>query len=90
VGALLRQHAVETVHESVFLAGIKDMVMAGLGMAWLPESLIHRELQSGALVSLEGEMKSVPLELGLYRNARSTSPEALDKLWRLLAVPATP
>jgi len=90
VGTLLRHHSVEVVHESVFLAGIKEMVMAGLGMAWLPESLIHRELQSGTLVSLEDEMRSVPLELGLYRNARSTSPEALDQLWRLLAPPAMP
>jgi DNA-binding transcriptional LysR family regulator len=90
VGALLRQHAVEVVHESVFLAGIKEMVMAGLGMAWLPESLIRRELQSGSLVALEDEMKSVSLQLGLYRNARSTSPEAIDQLWRLLDKPLTP
>lgn len=90
VGALLRQHSVEVVHESVFLAGIKEMVMAGLGMAWLPQSLIHRELQSGSLVSLEEEMKSVPLQLGLYRNARSASPEALDHLWRLLAESSMP
>lgn len=89
VSALLRQHTVEVVHESVFLAGIKEMVMAGLGMAWLPESLIRRELQSGSLVSLGDEMKSVSLELGLYRNARSASPEAVDQLWRLLGAPLT-
>jgi DNA-binding transcriptional LysR family regulator len=75
---------VEVVHESVFLAGVKEMVMAGLGMAWLPESLIKRELESGTLAVLSKGLKSVSLELGLYRSAQSHCPDAIDRLWALL------
>src|SRR5690606_6544677 len=85
VSALLRQHKVEIVHESVFLAGVKEMVMAGLGMAWLPESLIKRELQAGSLTVLNHGLSKVRLELGLYRSARSPYPDAIARIWNLLA-----
>lgn len=84
VGALFRRYQVEIVHESVFLAGIKEMVLAGLGMAWLPETLVKRELQSGALVALGGTLCGVSLELGLYRSARSRYPDAMQRIWALL------
>ena len=85
LGALLRRQRIETIHESVFLAGVKEMVLAGLGMAWLPESLIQRELQAGSLVVVQDGLESVTLELGLYRNPRATHPAALDRIWALLA-----
>lgn len=85
VSALLQHHKVEIVHESVFLAGVKEMVMAGLGMAWLPESLIKRELHAGSLVVLNHGLNKVRLELGLYRSARSPYPDAIARIWNLLA-----
>jgi DNA-binding transcriptional LysR family regulator len=84
MGTLFRHHQVEIVHESVFLAGIKEMALAGLGMAWLPESLVKRELRSGALVALDDTLASVPLELGLYRSARPRHPDAMQRLWAML------
>jgi len=84
---LLHHHNVEIVHESVFLAGVKEMLLAGLGMAWLPESLVQRELKSGALVlvdSPEDVFKPLTLQLGLYRSARSTYPEAMDRIWSIV------
>ncbi|NYT84720.1 LysR substrate-binding domain-containing protein [Pollutimonas harenae] len=84
VGALLTRQHVEVVHESVFLAGIKEMVMAGLGMAWLPEGLVQRELESGSLIVVRNGLKHVKLDLGLYRGAHATYPAAIDRLWSLL------
>ncbi|MGB6104169.1 MAG: LysR substrate-binding domain-containing protein [Pusillimonas sp.] len=84
ISALLRRQRIEIVHESVFLAGVKEMVMAGLGMAWLPESLVHRELESGSLIALDDGLEHVTLELGLYRNARAAYPAAIDRIWNLL------
>lgn len=84
---LSRSHQLEVVHESVFLAGVKEMLLAGLGVAWLPESLVERELKSGDLVdltSLGGAFTSVILPLSLYRNAHSSYPEALDRVWEML------
>lgn len=85
--ALLQHCKVEIVHESVFLAGVKEMVLAGLGMAWLPLSLIEREVKAGALVMLEAReeyLQPVTLQLGLYRNTHSNYPDAIDRLWTLL------
>lgn len=83
VAALAQRCHVELVHESVFLAGIKEMVLAGLGMAWLPASLVRRELDTGTLLKLEGGLKGVTLELGLYRSMRPSDPMAMDRVWRL-------
>ncbi|NYT37402.1 LysR family transcriptional regulator [Allopusillimonas soli] len=83
--ALMQYHNVEIVHESVFLAGVKEMLLAGFGMAWLPQSLVERELKAGALVILtngdDDVFQPVRLQLGLYRNAHSAYPEALDRIW---------
>ena len=84
---LSRNHQLEVVHESVFLAGVKEMLLAGLGVAWLPESLVERELKSGDLIDLTylgGAFTSVILPLSLYRNAHSSYPEALDRIWEML------
>ena len=83
LGTLFRLYNVEVVHESLFLAGIKEMLLAGLGMAWLPESLVERELKSGALVMLRSPLKTIKLPLGLYRSSRAQSPEAIDRIWSM-------
>ncbi|TKR55007.1 LysR family transcriptional regulator [Allopusillimonas ginsengisoli] len=85
VASLAQRCHVELVHESVFLAGIKEMVLAGLGMAWLPASLVQRELKGGTLKALGGGLKSVKLELGLYRGMHPSDPKAMDRMWRLFS-----
>lgn len=86
--ALLHHHNVVIVHESVFLAGVKEMLLAGLGMAWLPVSLVERELKCGALVMLpqveEDILTPLSLQLSLYRSSRSSYPEALERIWTML------
>lgn len=84
---LLQHHNVKIVHESVFLAGVKEMLMAGLGMAWLPVSLVERELKSGLLVQLTQPhdiFQPVTLPLGLYRSPHSSYPKAMESIWTLL------
>ncbi len=86
--SLSRHYRLEIVHESVFLAGVKEMLLAGLGIAWLPESLVERELKSGILIdltSVKNGFTSVILPLSLYRNAHSSYPEALDRIWEMLS-----
>jgi DNA-binding transcriptional LysR family regulator len=86
LGTLSLRHPIEIVHESIFLAGVKEMVKSGLGMAWLPYSLVRRELESGELLALTGSsgLKTVEFELGLYRYPRSSSPEATRHIWDIL------
>lgn len=81
---LMQHYPIVIVHESVFLAGIKEMIMAGLGVGWLPAALIQRELKSGGLVVLEHGLKSIEVELGLYHHAEPSPPEVVKHIWDVL------
>jgi len=82
--ALFHEHSVEVVYESVFLAGVKEMALAGLGVAWLPESLVERELQAGTLVALDRVLPAIALALGLYRHEHAHHPAAMERIWTML------
>ena len=80
----MQHYPVSIVHESVFLAGIKEMIMAGLGVGWLPAALLQRELKAGSLVVLQHGLKSIEVELGLYHHAEPVPPEAVKHIWEVL------
>lgn len=82
--ALFQTCQVQIAHESVFLAGVKEILLAGLGMAWLPRRLVERELAAGSLVQLDDALPRVALQLGLYRSDHCAYPETLDRAWALL------
>lgn len=68
------------VAESAFTAGIKEMALAGLGVAWLPMSLIHAEVQSGALIVCNGESEAIPLRITLFARPSDVSAARLCSL----------
>lgn len=59
-------HPGSTAAESAFTAGIKEMVVAGLGLAWLPMSLVYSEVQSGTLIVCNNESEALPLQISLF------------------------
>lgn len=72
-GALLAQGAKPgspssgpVVAESAFAPGIKEMALAGLGLGWLPASLVEAELRSGALIVCCGADEAIPLQVTLH------------------------
>lgn len=79
---LMRQYKVRIVQESGFVAGLKEMTLAGMGMAWLPRRLIERELKTGLLVEV-GNLPTVDMPVFLYRRPRSALPGVIDELWSL-------
>ncbi|MEX0730832.1 MAG: LysR substrate-binding domain-containing protein [Aquisalimonadaceae bacterium] len=81
--ATARAHTIETVCESAFTVGLKEMALAGIGVAWLPRALIERELESGALLSLEGALESLDIGIAVYRRSDASS-NRLDTIWWLL------
>lgn len=81
---VMRSRSVEIIHESVFLAGVKEMVKAGLGMAWLPLSLIKEDLEQGNLVRLNDSFPSVPTQLGLYHHINNSKFATLEHIYRVL------
>lgn len=82
--ALFQTCQVQVVYESVFLAGVKEILLAGLGMAWLPRDLVERELASGSLVLLDESLPRVSLQLSLYRSDHCIYPDTLERAWSLL------
>jgi len=64
-------------NENAMAEGLKFMALEGYGLAWLPRSLVARELDEGSLVVVGPE---IPLEVRLYRSARRTRP-IVEKVW---------
>lgn len=67
-------------YESDLAELLKTMALSGLGLAWLPESCIQRELAEGKLVPAGGEQWSMTLEIRLFRAIDNRKP-ALVRLW---------
>lgn len=84
---VFRDYTVQVVSESTFLAGIKEMVIAGLGAAWLPQNMVHRELDSGQLVTLCGDAESIAVPVALYGNPDTPYAELFQRVWQALGLP---
>ncbi len=63
---VIRDYRIELICESAFSASLKEMVLGGMGIAWLAKTLIETELKLGELVSLEDSLGSVELDILLF------------------------
>lgn len=68
-------------HANSFADALRAMALAGLGLAWLPESLILGHLAAGELVRAGGPDWVQELELRLYKANDNTRHEVM-KVWR--------
>jgi DNA-binding transcriptional LysR family regulator len=69
-----------TAHVATVLA---EMARAGRGVAWMPMSLIARDLELGVLVRAGDRQWDIPIDIRLYRpRARQTA--AAEAFWTLL------
>jgi len=68
------------VAESAFSAGVKEMALAGLGLAWLPMSLIYNEVQNGSLVICNQDNDTVPLRISLFAQPSNKAAAQLCEL----------
>jgi DNA-binding transcriptional LysR family regulator len=67
---VIRDYRVETICESAFSAGLKEMALADMGIAWLAQEIIAAELAAGRLLACADELGVVELDVVLhYRNA---------------------
>lgn len=69
--------------ENLYAAGIKELLLLGYGMSWLPERNVATELAEGKLVRAGDSRWDVPMELRLYRHQKQQHAE-LDELWNEL------
>lgn len=78
-----------TVYENPMSVGLKAMVLAGRGVAWVPESLVVEELRSGQLVPAADTSWYVSAEIRLYR-ARQQGRLPVEQFWAALAESSPP
>ncbi|MEP0072522.1 MAG: LysR family transcriptional regulator [Marinomonas sp.] len=71
------------VCENALAEGLKALVVKGYGVAWLPQSLIKKELEEGSMAILEAPFQSIDLNINIYRFKGKHSPEE-EKFWRYL------
>ena len=69
------------VCETAFSNGIKEMVTKGIGVGWLPISMIHRELENGQLISLSNSYGKELLEVAVYADTKNEMSLSLLDIW---------
>lgn len=71
-----------TVHESTISASLKQLALTGAGLCWLPQSLVHKEVEAGLLVACAADPAwSLELEIRLYRSTKKSGP-LVESFWR--------
>jgi len=71
-------------HRAGLADGIRQMALSGLGIAWLPFSLVREDLQFGRLVRAADTTYDVPLHYSLIRLSSTLSLHA-ERLWNHLS-----
>ncbi|MCJ8339189.1 MAG: LysR substrate-binding domain-containing protein [Pseudomonadales bacterium] len=83
---LTRDPTFQVICESAFSAGIREMALNGIGMAWLPLSLITHEIETGKLIDKSNLYGSVPLNISLYGRPENDLVESIVKNLKLLRI----
>jgi DNA-binding transcriptional LysR family regulator len=84
------------VYETDMAEGLKVMALEGHGIAFLPQSAVRKELQTGALVevSLPGESPpTLTMEVRAYRekpSSRQVPKRSAQDLWAYLSQSLSP
>jgi DNA-binding transcriptional LysR family regulator len=61
---------------------LRDMALAGHGIAWLPDSTVMAG--ASGLVALDGDMWTLPIKVVAFRD-RTNKRRSVARLWSLLA-----
>ena len=66
---------------TAFSSGTRELVLQGLGVGWLPFSMVHQEIESGALISLAQRYGKEPLRVVVYADSTAQMARDLVTLW---------
>ena len=67
--------------QTAFSSGAKEMILNGLGIGWLPFSMVHREIESGELISLRSQLGQETLEVVVYAHHQAEMADRLLGFW---------
>ena len=77
---VMQSYSINVICETAFSISLKEMVLAGMGVAWLPKSLIQQELATERVLSLEEKLGTCELPVSLYYRRGSGADEILNLL----------
>ncbi len=81
---LMQTVGIETICESAFALGVRELVVNGVGVAWLPESLIRPDLEGGTLMALDDVSPPCDLEIVIYTSRHAANP-CVQQIWNFLS-----
>lgn len=68
------------VAETALTLAARQLALAGLGVAWVPESLVHQDLKDRSLTALSSDFGECPMSLAAMRLRTSNSKES-NAVW---------
>lgn len=66
---------------TAFSSGTKELVLQGIGVGWMPFSMVHKELASGDLVSLANHYGQEPLKVAIFADSKVGAASDLLDFW---------
>ena len=72
-----------TLYETDNAGDLKELVLQGLGVAWLPKLLVEREIQENKLKVLEGNQYYLFQDVYLVKREMSFS-NRINYIWNIL------
>lgn len=81
------EFSLNPVCQTAFSSGAKEMILSGLGVGWLPFSMVHREIESGELISLRNQLGQEMLEVAIYARQEVEMAKSLIAFWTHRAQP---
>ena len=76
-----RNHSKDPVYKTAFSSGMKELTLKGIGVSWLPYSMVNRELETGDLISLANTYGQEPLEVAIYADIKEEIAQAVLQVW---------
>lgn len=76
-----RSMSLNVACETAFSNGIKELVLKGMGIGWLPLSMSYSDIENGALISLASQFGKVAVQNALYAYADDPIAMALLGAW---------
>lgn len=78
------RNRLQMVYENSMAGALRIRVRDGIGLAWLPRSLVAPDLEAGVLVPAGGTRWHIPLEIRIHRIRRQSN-ALTSKIWTFLA-----
>jgi len=75
----------QVVYENSMAGALRIRVRDGMGLSWLPKSLVTPDLDAGLVAPAGGMRWQIPLDIRLYRIRRHAN-SLTEKIWSFLAL----